>query len=113
MPAINMLDDITTVKQTYLATYHIIVKVDDPAVKPDDIKEYNIGVEKSHDFDAMKKALDGLAAEFNHTLNVIAYDNLLRGKVSNLVKALTNPNFKFIKGDLLDKDTLFKIFKTK
>lgn len=44
--------------------------------------------------------------------NVIAYDNLLRGKVSNLVKALTNPNFKFIKGDLLDKDTLFKIFKT-
>ena len=23
----------------------------------------------------MKKALDGLAAEFNHTLNVIAYDN--------------------------------------
>lgn len=75
MPAINMLDDITTVKQTYLATYHIIVKVDDPAVKPDDIKEYHIGVEKSHDFDAMKKALDGLAAEFNHTLNVIAYDN--------------------------------------
>lgn len=75
MPAINVLDEITTQKQTYLATYHIIVKADDPAIYPEDIKEYKIGVEKSHDFEAMKKALDGLANRFNHTLDVIAYDD--------------------------------------
>ena len=75
LPAIGTLDNITTEKQTYLATYYIIIKTDDPASKPDDIKEYRIGVEKSHDFEAMKKALEGIATQFNHTLNVIAYDD--------------------------------------
>lgn len=75
LPAINTLDNITTEKNTYLATYYILVKADDAAGSPADIKDYNIGVEKSHDFEAMKKALNRLAAEFDHTLNVIAYDN--------------------------------------
>jgi len=74
-PAIDLLDNITTQKQTYLATYHIIVKADDPAANPESIKEYKLGVEKSHDFEAMKKALDGLANRFDHTLDVIAYDD--------------------------------------
>ena len=44
--------------------------------------------------------------------NVIAYDNLLRGRSSNLANAMQNPNFKFLKGDLLDKEFLFKAFET-
>lgn len=75
LPAIGTLDTITTQKQTYLATYYIIIKADDPASKPDDIKEYQIGVEKSHDFEAMKKALDGIAVQFDHVLSVVAYDD--------------------------------------
>lgn len=75
IPAINTLDNITTEKQTYLATYHIVVKVNDPATAPEHIKEYEIGVEKSHDFEAMKKALDDIAKRFDHTLSVIAYDD--------------------------------------
>lgn len=75
LPAIGTLNTITTEKPTYLATYYIIIKADDPASKPDDIKEYQIGVEKSHDFEAMKKALDSIAVQFDHTLSVIAYDD--------------------------------------
>ena len=75
LPAINVLDNITAEKQVYLATYHIVVKADDPATAPEHIKEYDIGVEKSHDFDAMKKALDNIATRFDHTLSVIAYDD--------------------------------------
>jgi len=37
---------------------------------------------------------------------VTAYDNLSSGKKDFIEKYLTNPNFKFIKGDLLDIDTL-------
>ena len=40
-----------------------------------DIKDYQIGVEKSHDFAAMEKALNKIAKEYDHTLNVTAYDN--------------------------------------
>lgn len=75
VPAMNTLEKITTQKQTYLATYYIVIKADDTASKPDDIKEYQIGVEKSHDFEAMKKALDSIAVQFDHTLSVTPYDD--------------------------------------
>lgn len=75
IPAIGLFDNITNPSTTYKTTYHVIVKKDDSAQKIEDIKAYKIGVEKSHDFDAMKKALDNLAAQFDHTLNVIAYDD--------------------------------------
>lgn len=74
-PGVGFIDRITRRTTTYKTTYHVIVKKDDPAQKIEDIKEYKIGVEKSHDFDAMKKALDNLAATFDHTLDVIAYDD--------------------------------------
>ena len=35
--------------------------------------------------------------------NVVAYDNLSLGRLDNLSSALKNPNFKFIKGDILNK----------
>ncbi len=75
IPAIGLFGNITTPSTTYKTTYHVLVKKDDSAQKIEDIKDYKIGVEKSHDFDAMKKALDNLAAKFDHTLNVIAYDD--------------------------------------
>lgn len=75
IPAMNTIEKITTKKQTYLATYHILTKADDAASKPEDIKEYYIGVEKSHDFDAMLKALEKIASKFEHVLNVVPYDD--------------------------------------
>ena len=75
IPAIGLFDNITNPSTTYKTTYHVLVKKEDRAQKIEDIKDYKIGVEKSHDFDAMKKALDNLAAQFDHTLNVIAYDD--------------------------------------
>ena len=75
IPAIGLFDNITNPSTAYKTTYHVLVKKEDRAQKIEDIKDYKIGVEKSHDFDAMKKALDNLAAQFDHTLNVIAYDD--------------------------------------
>lgn len=43
--------------------------------------------------------------------SVIAFDNLLRGRVDNLEEALKNPNFTFIKGDILNKSELFDLFR--
>lgn len=43
--------------------------------------------------------------------NVVAFDNLLRGKISNLENAIKMPNFQFIKGDILDKALFFKTLK--
>ena len=42
---------------------------------------------------------------------VTAFDNLSLGRLSNMENALKNPNFKFIKGDILDKEILFEVFK--
>lgn len=42
---------------------------------------------------------------------VIAYDNLSLGRMDNLEDAQKNPNFKFIKGDILDKETFFEVFR--
>jgi len=50
---------------------------------------------------------DALLAEGH---NVTAFDNLLRGRLSNLEEASKNRNFKFIKGDILDKESLYKVF---
>jgi UDP-glucose 4-epimerase len=36
---------------------------------------------------------------------VTALDNLVNGKESNIAEAAANPNFKFIKGDILDRNT--------
>lgn len=41
---------------------------------------------------------------------VVALDNLSLGRKSNLTAAMTNPNFKFVEGDILDEDTLNGIF---
>ena len=51
---------------------------------------------------------DRLLAEGNE---VVAFDNLLRGRISNLDEASKNSNFKFIKGDILNKEELFKVFE--
>src|ERR1043165_1080663 len=37
---------------------------------------------------------------------VVGYDNLSTGRMRFLESASANPNFRFVKGDLLDKDTL-------
>ena len=39
---------------------------------------------------------------------VTAYDNLSLGRLSNLVEANKNENFKFIKGDILNKEESFQ-----
>lgn len=39
----------------------------------------------------------------NKNYHVIALDNLSNGSIDNLKQAYNNPNFKFIKGDILDK----------
>lgn len=75
IPGYNVIDWITKPSQSYKTRYHIVVKADDSAKTVEDIKNDKLGVENSHDFDAMKKALDDLAARLNHTLNVIAYDD--------------------------------------
>ena len=41
---------------------------------------------------------------------VVVLDNLSLGRKSNLTAAITNPNFKFVKGDILDEDTLNGVF---
>lgn len=75
IPTLGTLDKITSGANTYVSTYYIVVRKDDVAAKPEDIKDYQIGVEKSHDFAAMEKALNKIAKEYDHTLNVTAYDN--------------------------------------
>jgi UDP-glucose 4-epimerase len=40
---------------------------------------------------------------------VVVLDNLSNGKLENLNKALTNSNFKFIEGDILDKKKCFEV----
>ncbi len=42
---------------------------------------------------------------------VTVFDNLSLGRLSNLEEASKNPNFKFVKGDILDKTALFKLFE--
>ncbi|MBO6087234.1 NAD-dependent epimerase/dehydratase family protein [bacterium] len=51
---------------------------------------------------------DRLLSEGNE---VVVFDNLLRGRISNLDEAVKNPDFKFIKGDILNKEEFFKIFE--
>lgn len=51
---------------------------------------------------------DNLLAE-GHT--VISFDNLLRGRLSNMEEAMKNPEFTFIRGDILDKEEFFNVFK--
>jgi len=41
---------------------------------------------------------------------VVVLDNLSLGRKSNLTAAITNPNFKFVEGDILDEDTLNGVF---
>ena len=36
--------------------------------------------------------------------NVVVFDNLLRGRISNLEEASKNSKFSFVKGDILNKD---------
>ncbi len=43
--------------------------------------------------------------------NVVVYDNLSLGKLSNLETANGNPEFEFIKGDILNKEEFFNVFK--
>ena len=43
--------------------------------------------------------------------NVVVFDNLLRGRISNLEEASKNSKFSFVKGDILNKDELFKLFE--
>lgn len=43
--------------------------------------------------------------------SVVVYDNLSLGKLSNLETATSNPDFKFIKGDILDKEEFFNVFR--
>ncbi len=47
--------------------------------------------------------------EDGHQVTVL--DNLSLGRLSNLEKALQNPEFKFIEGDILDKQFLCKVFE--
>ena len=51
---------------------------------------------------------DNLLAE-GHT--VVSFDNLLRGRLSNMEEAMKNPEFTFIRGDILDKEEFFNVFK--
>lgn len=44
---------------------------------------------------------------------VIAFDNLANGSLKNIEQFMSNNKFKFIKGDILDKNALTEIFKTK
>ncbi len=43
---------------------------------------------------------------------VTAYDNMSLGRLDNIKEALDNKNFKFIEGDILDKEKFFEIFKS-
>lgn len=43
--------------------------------------------------------------------SVVVYDNLSLGKLSNLETANGNPDFKFIKGDILNKEEFFNVFR--
>jgi len=45
--------------------------------------------------------------------NVIAFDNLVNSSLKNIEEFKSNKNFEFIKGDILDKNILKEIFKTK
>lgn len=43
--------------------------------------------------------------------SVVAYDNLSLGRLDNIETALKNPDFTFVKGDILDKEKFFNVFK--
>ena len=53
--------------------------------------------------------VDRLLSEGNF---VVAYDNLSLGRLENLEEASKNPNFKFVEGDILDREKLWNVFKT-
>src|ERR1051325_10573998 len=42
---------------------------------------------------------------------VVGYDNLSTGRKRFLESALANPNFRFVEGDLLDRDALTRAMK--
>ena len=42
---------------------------------------------------------------------VVIFDNLSLGRLSNIQNALTNSNCKFVKGDILNKEEFFKVFE--
>ncbi len=46
----------------------------------------------------------------NQGNEVVIFDNLSLGRMSNIETALKNPNCKFIKGDILNKEELFSVF---
>ena len=43
--------------------------------------------------------------------SVVVFDNLSLGRLDNLLEASKNPNFKFIEGDILNKDEFFNVFR--
>ena len=51
---------------------------------------------------------DYLLAEGN---NVVALDNLLRGRMENVEEAMKNKNFKFVKCDICELENFYKAFK--
>ena len=53
--------------------------------------------------------VDRLLSEGNF---VVAYDNLSLGRLENLEEASKNPNFKFVEGDILDREKFWNVFKT-
>ena len=53
--------------------------------------------------------VDRLLSEGNF---VVAYDNLSLGRLENLEEASKNTNFKFVEGDILDREKLWNVFKT-
>jgi UDP-glucose 4-epimerase len=42
---------------------------------------------------------------------ITVFDNLSLGRLDNIKEAMGNKNFKFIEGDILDKDKFFEVFK--
>ncbi len=53
--------------------------------------------------------VDRLLSEGNF---VVAYDNLSLGRLENLEEASKNTNFKFVEGDILDREKFWNVFKT-
>ena len=51
---------------------------------------------------------DYLLAEGN---NVVALDNLLRGRMENIEEAMKNKNFKFVKCDICELENFYKAFE--
>jgi len=42
--------------------------------------------------------------------SVVAFDNLMRGRLSNLEEARKHPNFQFVQGDILHQNEFFPLF---